>query len=264
MPSAASRPRRPSLIGLLTGLMVAVPCTLHAQQPQPLPLGRLVTGTLGGDATTDYRLTLESAGLLSVASDGTGDVVLQLLDRDGQPVANGRSDEDLDGVGARELLSVRIGEAGPYILRVASVGGDPATFQLGATLLGFPAWAKAADPDGRPSGARALTPGTPVEDALDPAHGDERDWFTVRATADGTLVFATRGLGAGDGFDLVLEAYLDGRFDEAVQRSDQDLQDDMANEAVTVVVRAGQVVHVRVSALSSQGGRYRLSSTLMD
>jgi hypothetical protein len=259
MPASSSAVCR---VALATALfLTATP--LVAQQP--LPLGRVVSGTLPGDGSADYRITVASAGVLSIATDGTGDLSLQLMDADGQPLPEGRVDSDLDGKGARETLTLRLGEAGTYTLRVTSFGGDESAYQLSASMLAFPAFAKAPDPDGRPSGARALTVGQAVTGALDPGAGDERDWYSVRVATAGTLVLATRALDeTEEGFDLALEVFLDGTFDEPAQRSDQDLQENMANEAVTVMVKAGQVVHLRVSTISRIGGRYRLSSTLMD
>jgi hypothetical protein len=210
---------RSSSVALIAGVLVLLAFGTPLAAQTALPFGTVVRGTLPDGGTVDYPLTVPTAGVLSVASDGTGDLQLQLLDADGQPVANGQADGDLDRVGARERLAVRVGEAGAYRL----------------------------------------------DAALDPAAGDERDWYVIRAATAGTLVFATRSPGEGDdGFDLVLEVFLDGKFDEAAHRSDQDLQEDLANEAVTVVVQAGQTVHVRVSTLSPVGGRYRLSNTLME
>ena len=45
-------------------------------------------------------------------------------------------------------------------------------------------------------------------------------------------------------------------------RSDQDMQDNPANESGTVDVKAGQKVHVKVTALGGSG-KYRLTSSLI-
>lgn len=243
-------------------LALLTPVAVHAQTA--LPLGTTTEGRLSGDAPLDYRLTVPGAGVLSIVVDGSGDLVLQLMDADGQPLADGRADSDLDGVSGRELLSVRVTEGGSYRLRVSDFDGSGSSFRIGTSFLSFPAFAKAADPDGRPSGAQALTVGRPMEDALDPSAGDSRDWFVLTAEKDGTLALVTRAVGENEGFDLVLEAYLDGEFLEPAQRSDQDLQGEYANEGITLAVRAGQKVHVRVSTATGNGGRYRLSSSLLD
>jgi hypothetical protein len=76
------------------------------------------------------------------------------------------------------------------------------------------------------------------------------------------MVIVTRAV--GESGDLVLEAYLDGKFGEVVERSDQDLQGDSANESVTVAVTKGQMVHVKVSgAFGRPSVKYRISSSLI-
>lgn len=255
-PSTSRIARLSALVALMA------PVAVHAQTA--LPLGTTTEGRLSGDAPLDYRLTIPGAGVLMLVVDGSGDLVLQLMDADGQPLDNGRADSDLDGVSGREMLSVRITEGGNYRLRVSELEGSGSSFRIGTSFLAFPAFAKAADADARPSGAKALTVGQPMEDALDPSAGDSRDWFVFTAAKDGTIALVTRAVGDNDGLDLVLEAFLDSEFLEPAQRSDQDLQEDLANEGITLAVRAGQKVHVRVSATSGSGGRYRLSSSLLD
>jgi hypothetical protein len=247
---------------LVAAVALTMPVAAHAQQA--LSLGTTSEGRITGESPLDYRITVPGAGVLTIVVDGTGDLVLQLMDADGQPITDGRSDSDLDGVSGRELLNVRLTEGGTYQLRVSDFEGNGSTFRVASSFLAFPAFAKAADADGRPSGAKALTVGRPMEDALDPSAGDSRDWFVFTAEKDGTLAIVTRAVGDNEGMDLVLEAYLGGDFIEPAQRSDQDLQEDMSNEAVTIAVRAGQKVHVRVTAQSGSGGRYRLSSSLME
>lgn len=238
------------------------PEAVHAHSA--LPLGAPTEARLSGDAPLNYILTLPGAGVLTLVVDGSGDLVLQLMDADGQPLSDGRADSDLDGVSGREMLSVRVTEGGSYRLRVADLEGSGSSFRIGTSFLAFPSFAKAADADGRPSGAKSLTVGRPTEDTLDPSAGDSRDWFVFTMEKDGTLALVTRAIGDNDDMDLVLEAFLDGTFLEPAQRSDQDLQDDLSNEGITLAVRAGQRVHVRVSAASGSGGRYRVSSSLLE
>ena len=248
---------------VLCAAAVALLAPSAVQAQATLTLGGTTEGRLSGQAPLDYRVTVPAAGVLSVVANGSGDLVLQVMDEDGQPITDGRSDSDLDGVSGREMVSVRLTEAGTYRLRVSDYEGGGSSFQIGAAFLAFPAFTKPTDPDGRPSTAKPLMPGRPIEDALDPSAGDARDWFVFTADADGTVAMVTRAVGENDGLDLVLEAFLDGEFLEPAQRSDQDLQEDLTNEGITLAVRVGQKVHVRVSASSGSGGRYRLSSSLM-
>lgn len=247
---------------LFTLLALTAPFDAYAQTV--LPLGATTEGRLSGEAPLDYRLTVPGAGVLTLLVDGGGDLTLQLMDADGQPLDDGRADGDMDGLTGREMLSVRVTEGGSYRLRVSDIEGSGSNFRIGTAFLEFPAFAKAADSDGRPSGAQTLTVGRPVEEALDPSAGDSRDWFVFTAEQDGTLALVTRAIGDSDGLDLVLEAFFGGVFLEPTQRSDQDLQEDYANEGITLAVRAGQKIHVRVSSTSGSGGRYRLSSSLFE
>ena len=59
--------------------------------------------------------------------------------------------------------------------------------------------------------------------------------------------------------DLILEAFTPGKFTEALERSDQDLQGAGGNEALTLVGEAGEEFFFKVSAFS-QGASipYRL------
>ncbi|MCZ6857391.1 MAG: hypothetical protein O7F70_05285 [Gemmatimonadetes bacterium] len=65
---------------------------------------------------------------------------------------------------------------------------------------------------------------------------------------------------APDG-DLVLEAFDEGEYDVAIERSDQDLQEVTGNEALTVSVTPGQTLYFKVSTFGSAGGAipYQLS-----
>lgn len=244
-------------------VLLAVVSGAAGAQTSELPLGRSQSGRISDGQPATYRVTAPDAGVLSVAVEGAGDLKLQVLDADGQPLPDGLADADLDGKTGRETASVRIAEPGVYLVQVTPLDDEAGAFEVGASFLAFPAFAKAADPDGRPSRARALELGRAVEDALDSNAGDLRDWFVVTVAQEGTLALATRALGEGDGLDLVLEAFADGAFVEPLQQSDNDLQEDTAREGVTLAVRPGQKVYVRVRLQSGGAGRYRLSSSLL-
>jgi hypothetical protein len=243
-------------------LLASLAGTASAQSAE-LPLGKSQPGRITDGEGVTYRVTVPAAGVLSVAVEGAGDLMLQVLDADGQPLPDGRADADLDGKMGRETVSVRVTEAGVYQVRIEAFDDEAGAFDVGASFLSFPAFAKAADADGRPSQARALDVGKAMEDALDANAGDLRDWFVITPTQDGTLALATRKLGSDDELDLVLEVFNAGAYAEAVQQSDNDLEEDTSREGVTMAVRAGQKVYVRVRLQSGGTGRYRLSSSLM-
>jgi hypothetical protein len=84
------------------------------------------------------------------------------------------------------------------------------------------------------------------EDSIDGPSGDFWDWYVLTSEEAGTLTVTTR---AEDG-DLVLEAFEEGEFSEALERSDQDLQGNGGNEALTLVVAAGQQFYFKVASFS--------------
>ncbi len=248
---------------LMLCLVPGLAATAAAQTA--LPLGKMQAGKTGDQTPAEYALKAESAGVLTVAVQGEGDLVLAVFDSDGQAVADGRSDRDMGGNTGTEMVTVTLGEAGEYRVRVLSqMGSGSSAFQIAASWMPFPPFARPADPDGRPRTARAVKVGESVEDSLDASAGDLVDWFVVKAAQAGTLVVVTRPAAEDNSIDLVLEAFLDGDFSQPTSRSDQDLQGNSASESVSINVAAGQTVHLRVAgAFSSVQGRYRLSSSLM-
>jgi hypothetical protein len=175
------------------------------------------------------------------------DLVLLVTDAYGQPLVEGRSDEDLGGDSGAEQFAVTVPRAGEYQVRVETFQGGAASFKVGASFLPFPDLELAPDPDGSPGAAIPLVVGQARhEDSIDGPSGDYWDWYVLTAEEAGTLTVATR---AEDG-DLVLEAFEEGEFSEALQRSDQDLQGNGGNEALTLVVAAGQQFYFKVASFS--------------
>lgn len=250
------------LIVWTLGLAVAMAVPASAQSSSALPMGAPAQGSVTDDGPTEYTVSAKTAGVLSVAVQGTGDLALQLVDEDGQVLPDGSTDRDLTGNEGMELLSTTVTEPGNYRVRVRLQGGSQSTFTIAGAFLTFPAFQRPGDPDRRPGAARTIGVGKPLEDSLDPAAGDSWDWYVLKAAEDGTLTVVTRQVGNGDAPDLVLEIYTAGKFGEAQDRSDQDLQGNSASESVSVQVKAGEAVHVRVSGNFSASARYRISSSL--
>ncbi len=232
-------------------------------QPQPLPMNGPVSAAATSEKPAEFTITAASAGVVLVAVQGTGDLVITLADEDGQVVPEGRSDRDLNGSGGTELLSATVTEPGKYTVVVAlQGGGDQSTFQVSGAFVAFPPFARAPDPDRRPSQARPLTVGTPHDDTLDPAAGDAWDWFAFKSPEAGTLAIVTRPLDDTGG-DLVLEVFGAGSFTERVDRSDQDMQGNAASESVTINVEAGETYYVKVTNQSFSPSKYRIASSLI-
>ncbi len=239
------------------GLQGAATRDLHAQG---LPLGRISKGMTTTGAVASYQFRAESAGILTVVIRSTdeSDLVLAVTDADGQNLPDGRSDQDLGGDAGAEQFAVTLPRAGTYYIRVEPFGSGTSSFRIGASWLGFSELEQPADPDGAPSTAKTIAIGQdPLNDMLDPSSGDYWDWFAVRADRAGMLTVATR---AAEG-DLVLEAYDAGEYNEAIERSDQDLQEINGNEALTLSVTQGQIMYFKVSTFGSASSAiaYRLS-----
>lgn len=228
---------------------LAGPETLSGQVPSALETGKLVEGATGWDGPATYSFQAGSAGVLTIVvrSLDDSDLVLMVADAEGQPLPNGRSDQDLGGDSGAEQFAVTLQRAGEYQIRVETFGGSSAPFKLGVSWLPYPDLAVPPDPDGSPSSAIPIRIGQDArDDSLDGSSGDFWDWFVLTADRGGTLTVATR---AAEG-DLILEAFTPGSFSEAMERSDQDLQESGGNEALTLLVEAGQELYFKVSAFN--------------
>ncbi len=242
-------------------MLAFLPAPVIAQSA--LPVGSTTTGALGANGeAARYRFQASGPGVLTVVVHGTEDLTLAVMDEDGQPVADGTADRDLNGNVGSELLSVVLTEGGTYLVEVRSHGSDGGSFTVGGAWVAMPAFARPPDPDGRPSRASRLSIGATHTDQLHPDEGDQWDWFTVSVTERTTLVVVTR-VDEGVEGDLALEVYLDNDYSTPAVQSDQDLQGNLGNESVTVDVRAGQPLHIKVRSFSSSGGSvpYRVSVT---
>jgi hypothetical protein len=240
--------------------VVAASSTAFAQPALPTASQK---ATISADKPLEYTFAAKTAGVLTIALNGEGDLAFTVTDADGQTLPDSSIDRDLNGNSGLEMASILIPEPGSYRVRVRLQGGSSSPLQISTAWLSFPALAREnTDADSKPSGARRLDIAKPHEDSLSAEGGDSWDWFSLQAPESGTLVIVTRPV--GETADLVLEAFLDGKFGESVERSDQDLQGDSANESVTVSVTKGQTVHVKVSgAFGRPSAKYRISSSLI-
>lgn len=227
---------------------------------QDLEIGGTMLGTTGVGEPVSYRLRLEAAGVLTVVLRSTdeSDLVLSVTDADGQGLVDGESDQDLGGDGGAEQVTVVIPRAGVYYVRVRPYSSTKAAFRIGASWLAFPGLEQPADPDGAPSSAIVMRVGDEARhDVIDAGSGDHWDWYAVQAEQAGMLTVTTRA----ESGDLVIEAFNEGEYVEAIERSDQDLQGVNGNEAITLSVQPGQTMYFRVSAFSSSSEaiQYRFS-----
>lgn len=229
---------------------------------QTLPVGLTAMGTTSTNAVASFEFQATSAGILTAAvrSASETDLVLLVTDADGQVLPEGRSDQDLGGNAGAEQLVITLPHAGTYFVRVEPFGSGLGEFHIGASWLAFAQLEQPRDADGSPTSAGTLMVGEPLSDMIDGSTGDFWDWFSVRLEQGGLLTVATR---AEEG-DLILEAFNQGEYGEAMERSDQDLQGVAGNEAITITVTPGQTVYFKVSAFSAGTViSYRLTAGLI-
>ena len=235
-----------------------------AQAPAALPVGKTTAGQVSSQTATIFQFTAPSAGVLTVAVHADADVTLTVTDEDGQALPDGASDRDLYGAGGNEQVMVALPERGAYRVQVALLDSGNSKFEIGAGWIAMPAFARATDPDRRPSLATALDAGRSVEDSLDGDAGDNWDWFAITAKTSGTLTVILRSVN-DDSPDLALELYTADDLTKPSVRSDDDLQGNTANESATVDVKAGQKIFVKVlGATGSASGPYRLASSVIE
>ena len=245
-----SRSRLTSVaVAAIFALMLIAPSAAPAQQA--LQLNQSVRATAGDDSPAVFNFTAESAGVLTVVVRGDSDTDLHLAIADavGQTVPDGSSDQDLGGdVGAEQIAAV-IPSAGEYQVRVGSWFGNGG-FEMVAGWISFPSLGGPGDPDALPTAAAELTPGSPIDDSIDPSAGDAWDWFKVTVDSAAAITVITT---APEG-DLALEVFAEGEFADYIDRSDQDMQDVTGNESITVQAQAGETYYFKVLPVFSSGG----------
>jgi len=237
------------ILSISVGVLLVVPGALLGQTAGAITSGQVLESSTGWEGGVAYAFEASEAGVLTVvvrAGPGS-DVYLLVTDSDGQPVPNGRSDQDLSGDAGAEQFAVNLPRAGTYQVKVEAYDNTDHPFKIGVSWLPFPDLAVPADPDGSPGSATTIRIGQDTRtDAIDGPSGDFWDWYVLKADKAGTLTIATR---ADDG-DLILEAFAAGEFAESIERSDQDLQGNGGNEAITLVVEVGDEFYFKVSAFS--------------
>jgi len=254
--------RRPILTTVAAIVALAFTLPVPAQAQQVLQLNQPMQGMASDSTPAVFTFSAESAGVLTVVVRGSGDADLQLsiADAVGQALPDGEADQDLGGDSGAEQLATVIRSPGDYQVRVSTWFGS-GNFDIVAGWISYPALGGPADPDGMPTAAAALVPGTPIEDSIDPGAGDAWDWFKVTTDGGGVITVLTE---AAEG-DLVLEVFEDGNFAEAINRSDQDMQGVAGNESLTIQAAPGQTYYFKVSPVFASGGAipYRIRAGIM-
>lgn len=227
---------------VVIGLALACGLAAPAAAQQDLRPGEMQTLTVTEDLPTILGYRAVTAGFLTVVVRGGSDLSISVTDDLGQLVPDGRVDSDLGGDMGAEQVTVMLTQAAEYQVRVASRSGRD-QFKLAASWIAFPDVQRASDPDGRPTAAATLTPGTPIDGTLDSTAGDEWDWYSITTAADSIVTVLTE---APEG-DLVLESFSGSDYGNPIDRSDQDMGGVAGNEALTIRATGGETVYVRVA-----------------
>ena len=237
-------------VPLLLSLSV-VAGAIAAQPASELSLGEVTTMTVTGDQPTVLSFDAATAAFLTVIVRGSGDADLSVAITDdlGQVVPEGRVDRDLGGNMGAEQITVTLSHPAEYHVRVVS-RSERSEFKMAATWVPFPDAQMEPGPDGRPTAATSLAPGTRIESSLDPSVGDHWDWYGVDTGPDSVVTVLTD---APEG-DLVLESFAESDFGQPTDRSDQDMGGVSGNESLTIPNPTGGTVYLRVSNLRTSGG----------
>lgn len=225
-----------------------------------LPLNEVIEGSTNRGENGVYTFKADGPGALTVvvrATEGS-DVAIVISDAAGQPLTGGRIDIDYQRDHGAEQGVVPIPREGEYQVVVEPLGSR-ADYVLAAAWLPFDALELPEDEDASPTSAIDLTLDEWVSDSLDNADGDLFDWFRVVADRDGELVVSTRG----EAGDAILEAFADGQYADALQRSDQDIEGNNVRESITLDVTEGQTLYFKVSSYGN-GLDYEIRATIIE
>jgi len=239
----------PSVRGGAVGVALMVCGLATSAAAQELRTGELQSLVVTEDSPTILKYRAVTAGFLTVVVRGSADLSISVTDDLGQLVPDGRVDGDLGGNMGAEQIMVTLTSPAEYDVRIASRSGRD-QFKIAAGWIAFPDAQRPPDPDGRPTAAAVLTPGTPIDGTLDSTAGDNWDWYSITTATDSIVTVLTE---APEG-DLVLESFSGSDFGTPVDRSDQDMGGVAGNEALTIRATGGQAVYVRVAMrIASQG-----------
>lgn len=242
---------------------VAYGASASAQNLPQLPIAKTIAGQSTEDQPATYRFNASAAGVLTVAVAADDDVSLTITDAEGQALPDGTADVDLFGVVGNEQLVVTLPEAGEYRVLVRKLSSGSTKFQIGGAWVAMPAFARASDPDRRPSLAATVEVGQSREDSLNHSQGDSWDWYALTPKTAGTLTVILRAVNDSSP-DLALELYSAKDLTKPAARADDDQQGNTSNESASMDVAAGEKIYIKVlGAVGSATGPYRLASSLI-
>jgi len=215
-----------------------------------LPLGTTQTLTVEQGATLEMPFVADGPGILTVAYSAAGRVRLEVTDARGRQIETQSARS-----GGRQTAGVGhglvpLGRGGEYTVRL-TVGGE-GEIKLGAEWIPFPTMETVRAeviPEPDPDTELTLVPDRMVVGSINTADPDTQYlWCRYDAEQDGQLVVLAN---ASQG-DITMQSFEPGRFRNALEYRDDDLNGSVANEGMILDVRAGETYYVRVDMRSGQ------------
>ncbi|MEM9416666.1 MAG: hypothetical protein AAGA29_14490 [Planctomycetota bacterium] len=217
-----------------------------------LPIGTTQKFTLESGTTLELPFVADGPGMLTVAYGGAVQTTqVELVDADGRRLQweDGRRYDSGVVSPVRHAL-IPIGSEGEYTVRLGASGEGELT--LGAEWLPFR----------QVEGVRAIVVPSPepetevvlVPDRMSTGEIDMSDasryhlWCRFEATEDGQLVV----LANADQGDITMSSFHEGRYQNAIEHVDSDMNGSVANEGLIVDAVAGQTYYVRVEMRSGE------------
>lgn len=215
-----------------------------------LPLGTTMGFELAANTTLELPFTADGPGLLTIAYGGDVSSLALMVVDEHERLLGWETTEDWSGRRASPVQHalVPVGRAGAYRIRLSRPGGGE--IKLGAEWLPFAEMRgqeAAIVPMPNEDNEVALVPGRMITAQLTTDDPDAQYlWCRFDAEDDGQLVV----LANADRGDIVLETFEPGRFANALEYHDDDLNGSVANEGVVLDVLAGESYYVRVAMRS--------------
>ncbi len=233
--------------------------------PVVLPIGSTISLDCPADEVRICELNLSEPGILTVAAYAGDEVDLSLnmADANGITYWDEPWNDDMGGDPGMELMCTYVREPGTYQILVKVTGGD-AGVRIGGSWLSYdPAELPRFGLAGPvvPDNAVPLEAGDSRNGRFDRNKDDLCDWYRFTAEDSGRITVTTRGP-AGD---LLLEAYDSKSLGAGpLVFSDQDIQRNTANEAVTLDVEQGKVYYFMVCCQDFSAVDYTISCYQLD
>jgi hypothetical protein len=207
-------------------------------QATAINLGNRITGYFQSPEDVDwYRLSLPSAGLLVISTEGNMDTLLSLYDRSGNLI---QEDDDSGEYGNNARIAALV-PAGTYYVKVSEYENHQGRYYL-MTQIREPAKPDSFESDDSITDAKEIQVGASQQRNF--STSVDVDWARIRITRQGTYEIRARGV--DDSLDTVLELINS----QAETIAEDDDGGDNLDARISEVLSPG-TYYIKVSTLSS-------------